>query len=308
MPSVQSRDIDELYRWYRATADAMIEKSIATNTPLSMADFRKISFFTLTREPSAVRYTLVDADGVPGIWVDPEGGAKDKVMLYFHGGAYVHETADTYKWFCGHVANTAGCRVLIVDYRLAPENPFPAQIEDAIVAYSWLLDQGYRSEDLALAGDSAGGGLALALLLAIKKSGESLPVGAVSMSGWLDLTGSNPLLKSRESVDLLVTQKGSVENSAIVLAGADPKDPLASPIFGDFTGIETNIYLQVGGSEGLLGENMDMVVRLGQQGVHVTLEVFPQMQHFFQQGAGYIPESNAALQKIGAFLKPLLKL
>lgn len=308
MPSVQSRDIDDLYRWYRSTADAMIEKSIATNTPLSMSDYRKITFFTLTREPSGVRYTPIDANGVPCVWADHEEGAKDKVVLYFHGGAYVHETAETYKWFCGHVAKAAGCRVLIVDYRLAPENPFPAQIEDALVTYAWLLDQGYRSESIALAGDSAGGGLALALLLAIKNSGESQPVGAVPMSGWLDLTGSNPLLKSRESVDLLVTQKGSIENSAVVLAGADPKDPLASPVFGDFTGIETKIYLQVGGSEGLLGENVDMLVRLGQQGVHVTLEVFPYMQHFFQQGAGYIPESDTALQKIGAFLKPLLKL
>jgi monoterpene epsilon-lactone hydrolase len=306
MASTQSKDIEETYRWYRATVDAMIAQSRRDDVNLSMADFRRISFFTLTREPSDVTYEQVHANSVPCIWAHPKGGATDRVVLFLHGGAYVHGSALEYKWFCGHIAKAANCRVLIVDYRLAPENPFPAQLEDSLVAYSWLLTQGIPGKHIALCGDSAGGGLALSLLLASKQKGIELPIASVPMSAWVDLTGSNPTLKAQEGIDLLVTQDASISNAAIVLAGADPRNPLASPVFGDFTGITTRVYIQMGGVEGLLGENRAVAGRLRECGVTVYLEVFPDMQHIFQQGAGYIPESEAALREIGDFLRPLL--
>ena len=307
MASSLSKDVEDIYRWYRTTVDAMLEQSRRDHVELSIADYRKISFFKLTRQPSDVTYAEVDANGVPCIWAHPTGGARDRVVLFFHGGAYLHGSAAEYRWFCGHIGKAANCSVLIVDYRLAPEHPFPAQIEDALTAYSWLLNQSIPAKQIALCGDSAGGGLALSLLLALKQRGIELPVASVPLSAWVDLTATNPSLKAQEGIDLLVTQEGSASSSALVLAGADPKNPLASPVYGDFSGITTQIYIQMGGAEALLGENIAVAEKLRQGGVKVDLEVFPDMQHVFQQGAGYIPESDAAMRKIGDFLRPRLK-
>lgn len=306
--SPQARDIEEKYRWYRAATDELVANAQRENRELSMADYRTLSFFTLTPEPAGVAYEDVDADGVPCIWADPPRGAKDRVVLFFHGGAYVHGSAAAYRWFCGHLAKAVGCRVLIVDYQLAPEHPFPAQITDAMTAYRWLLGTGSKGAQIAVCGDSAGGGLALAVLLAAKQQGLDQPAACVPMSAWLDLAATSPSLKHQEGIDLLVTHAASEMNGQIVMGAADPRNPLASPMYGDYAGINTQVYVQVGGAEGLLGENLTAAGRMKDGGMKVRVEVFPEMQHIFQQGCGYIPESDEAMEKIREFLRPILKL
>jgi epsilon-lactone hydrolase len=303
--STESHSIDHLYRWYRKTVDEMLAKAAADGTMLSMADFRKLSFFTLTPEPQGVTFEEVDAGGVPCIWADAVGGRKDAAFVFFHGGGFIHGAAADYKAFCGHLAKYINARVLIVDYRLAPEHVFPAQLDDAETAYRWLLKT-LPADRIAVGGDSAGGGLALSLLLALKLKSAAYPRAAVLMSAWLDLTSSNPSLKAKEGIDVLVTQEAGVFCSQTTMGGADPANPLASPVFGDYAGITTDVYMQVGGAEVLQGENDDTASALAAGGVNVELEIFPEMQHVFQQGVTLVPEADEAMEKVARFLQARL--
>jgi acetyl esterase/lipase len=308
MASPELKKIDETYRWYRAAVDALQERSRVEGTPFGIDEYRRLDFFALTAEPDQVDYVHVSAGAVPAIWAAPVGAAKDRAVAYFHGGAYAQGSAANYRRFCGHLAKAVGCRVLIVDYRLAPENPHPAAVSDAVTAYRWLLEQGFDPGQLAVAGDSSGGGLAFATLLALKQRELPLPAGSVPISPWTDMRGTSPSLKSQEGIDLLVSAAALRAAADTFLSGGDPLDPLASPVLGDYAGITTPIYVQVGGNEALRDEAIATVEQARRGGVDATVEVFPGMQHVFQQGAGRIPESDEALQKVGRFLTPLLKL
>ena len=150
----------------------------------------------MTAEPEGVTFSVVDAGGVPALWAIPAQGADDRVLEYLHGGGYVLGSAETHQRLAGHLANAIGCRVLDVDYRLAPENPHPGPVEDSVQAYRWLLDQGYRPEHLAIAGDSAGGGLTLATLLKLSADGLPQPAAAVPLSPWTDMEGTGDSVQS----------------------------------------------------------------------------------------------------------------
>src|SRR4051794_15941080 len=155
------------------------------------------TFSSLTTDPEGVRWTEVDAGGVPAIWADPEGGATDRVVQYVHGGGYVIGSADYYRKFTGHLANAIGGRVLKVDYRLAPEHPPPAPVEDSTAAYRWLLAQGIEPGHIAISGDSAGGGLTMATLLSIRNAGLPMPAAAMPLSPWVDMEGTGDSMTSR---------------------------------------------------------------------------------------------------------------
>ena len=302
-PTSGVKELEDTYRAYRAAVDRLQERSRIDGTPLSLEDYRALDFFTLTREPNLVNYTHVDAGGVPAIWAEPVGAATDRVVEYFHGGAYAQGTAANYRRFCGHLAKLAGCPVLIVDYRLAPENPHPAASQDALAVYEWLLGEGHDAGRIALAGDSSGGGLAFALLLLIKQRGLPFPAASVPLSPWVDMRGSSPSLKSQAGIDLLVTEDAMRAAAEVFLQGADPLDPIASPVLGDYSGVTTSIYVQVGGNEALRDEAVAAVEQARRGGVTAEAEVFPGMQHVFQQGVGRIPESDAAMAKVGDFLR-----
>jgi monoterpene epsilon-lactone hydrolase len=308
MPSPELEEINDRYRWYRAAVDELQLKSQVEGTPFGIEDYRKLDFFTLTAEPPRVNYTHVNAGGVPAIWAEPVDVVTDRVIEYFHGGAYAQSSAAQYRRFCGQIANAVGCRVLIVDYRLAPENPHPAASNDAVAAYRWLLNQGTAPGHIAVAGDSSGGGLAFALLLLLKKESLPTPAAAVPLSPWVDMRGTSPSLTRQTSIDLLVSESAMLAAAQTFLSGGDPLDPVASPVLGDYTDITTPIYVQVGGDEALHDEALEVVEQARRGGVDATVEVFPGMQHVFQQGVGRIPESDAALRKIADFLRPLLKL
>lgn len=277
--------------------------------PPTLEELRTLGevFGEIPSEPAGVTWTDVDAGGVPAIWADPAGGATDRVLQYVHGGGYVIGSATSYKRFTGHLAKAVGCRVLSVDYRLAPENPHPAPVEDSTNAYRWLLGQGYDPAYVAISGDSAGGGLTLATLLALRDAGDPLPAASVPISPWTDMEATGETMTTNAERDVLVQAPMLQGMAEMFLGGQDTKDPLAAPLHGDFTGIPPT-YIQVGGAETLLDDATRVAGVAQKAGVDVTVEVFPEMQHVFQIGVGSVPESDDAVAKIGSFLRARLGL
>jgi acetyl esterase/lipase len=258
-------------------------------------------------EPGGVAVTEVYAGGCRAYWHDPQGCALDRAILYLHGGGYVIGSPGSHARFVGHLAKAVGCRALNVDYRLAPEHPFPAAVDDAVSAYQWLLDQGYAPAHIAISGDSAGGGLTLATLLAISERGLPQPAAAVPLSPWTDLEGTGESMTANAGNDLLVAIDELREMAAHYLGEQDARNPLAAPLYGDYRGIAP-LYIQVGGDETLLDDSTRVAGRASAAGVEVKLDVFPEMQHVFQSSAGNMPEADDAIARIGAWLRPKLGL
>ncbi len=258
--------------------------------------------------PEGVTVSETYAGGCRSYWNDPRGGARDRVVLYFHGGGYLLGSPKTHERLVGHIANAVGCRVLSVDYRLAPEHPHPAAVQDATAAYRWLLAQGYAPGHIAISGDSAGGGLALATVLSIKQDGLPQPAAAVPLSPWTDMEASGDSMTTNQGTDLILQKSGVFSMAASFLGeGNDPRDPLAAPLHGDYAGIAP-IYLQVGGDELLLDDSTRVAEKARAAGVDVQLDIFPGMQHVFQAGVGNLPEATEAIQRIADYLRPRLGL
>jgi len=265
------------------------------------------SFIGLTAEPEGVTWTEVDAGGVPAIWADSANGARDRVLEYVHGGGYVIGSADYYRKLTGHLANALGCRVLNVDYRLAPEHPHPAPVEDATAAYRWLLDQGVEPSHIAISGDSAGGGLTVATLLNIRKQGLPMPAAAMPLSPWIDMEGTGESMTSRAERDVLVQAEVIKGMAEAFLQGQDARDPLAAPLHADLRGL-CPLYIQVGDDETLLDDSIRLADKAQAAGVEVRLDVFPEMQHVFQMAAGNMPEADDAIARLAEWVRPRLGL
>ena len=246
--------------------------------------------------------TEVDAGGVRSLWIDPAGGDQERVILYFHGGAYAIGSADHVAKMVGHIADLAGCGALSVDYRLAPEDKFPAAVDDALTAYGWLLDQGVRPGSVVVAGDSAGGGLTLALLLRARAAGLPLPAGAVPISPWADLGCTNDAWTRNAASDMILQHDRLSLLAQVYLQGADAADPLASPVHGDLAGLPP-LYIQVSGGETLLDDGFAVAQAAARAGVDVRLDVFPHMQHVFQYCAGAMPEADDAVARIANWIR-----
>lgn len=257
--------------------------------------------------PEGVLVTETYAGGCRAYWNDAPNGARDRVILYVHGGGYVLGSPKSHERLCGHLALRVGCRVLNLDYRLAPEHPYPAAVQDATAAYRWLLDQGYSPEHIAISGDSAGGGLTLATLLSLKHNGLPQPAAAVPLSPWTDMECTGDSMTTNTDADVIVQKPGLLSMAASFLGEANPRDPLASPLYGDYTGLAP-IYIQVGGDETLLDDSTRVAEKAKAAGVDVRLDVFPEMQHVFQTSVGNIPEATEAVQRIADYLRPRLGL
>jgi acetyl esterase/lipase len=197
--------------------------------------------------------------------------------------------------------------VLSVDYRLAPEHPHPAAVEDSTTAYRWLLDQGFAADRMAISGDSAGGGLTVSTLLKLRDDGVALPVAGVTISPWVDMEGIGESMRTNAEADVLVDEVGLKGMAEMFLAGQDARDPLAAPLYGDFDGIPP-LLIQVGDDETLLDDSTRLAEAAGSAGVEVRLDVFPEMQHVFQLFTGNMPEADEAVAQIGAWLRPRLGL
>ena len=248
-----------------------------------------------------VHQNPVKIGGVDGIEVTIEGTAAENVILYFHGGVYVIGTAVASVPLVSEVVRRAGARAITLDYRLAPENPYPAAVEDARAAYEGLLAQGIDPSQIALAGESAGGGLAVATLLALREAGTPLPAGAFVMSPYADLTLSGETLTSRQALDAVLSPDGLRARVPDYVGGADAADPLISPIFGDLSGLPP-LLIQVGSHEILLSDALRLAERAALSDVQVTLEVAPGVPHVFQGFAGLLDEAGAALDRASDFL------
>ena len=241
----------------------------------------------------------IEVGGVPADWVSIAGNETERVILYFHGGAYVMGSRNTHRALAGKIARASRARVLLPDYRLAPENPFPAALDDAVACWNWLISERYSPTQMAIAGDSAGGGLALATLLALKDSGNPLPACAVGMSPWTDLEGTGQSAEKGAVDDPMLTLEG-LRSSGRDYAGADLKNPLAAPLLGNLEGLPP-LLLQVGTREILLSDSTRFANKARSQGVDVTLEVEEGLIHVWQMFPG-VPEAENAIRRIGAFI------
>jgi epsilon-lactone hydrolase len=240
--------------------------------------------------------------GVPVIGVDLAGTRPEDVILYFHGGAYTLGSATGSVGLASNLARNAGTRVVSVDYRLAPEHPYPAALEDAVAAYRGLLDSGVPAAHIALAGESAGAGLTVATLVALKAAKLPQPASAAVFSPWADLTLSGASMKEKAAVDPSLTPEGLRRRVTGYVAGHDPADGLISPVFADLTGLPP-LLIQAGSHEILLDDATRLAARAAAADVTVTLEVTPAVPHVFQGFAGLLEEADAALASAGAFIR-----
>jgi acetyl esterase/lipase len=233
--------------------------------------------------------------------VIPAESRLERVLLYLHGGSYSAGSPRTHRALVARLAGVARARGLTLDYRLAPEHHFPAPVEDAVAAYRWLLAQRVAPEQIAIAGDSAGGGLALAVPLALRAAGEPLPAVIGALSPWADLTGSGQSMVSRASVDVMLDANNAGATARRYLGEADARDPLASPLFGDLAGFPPTM-IQVGDAEILLDDATRFAKRLAEASATVEIQVYPGMWHVWQAFAPYVPEATQAIRAMGAFL------
>jgi epsilon-lactone hydrolase len=247
-----------------------------------------------------VQQKRITIGGVDGIEVTIDGGDSENVILYFHGGVYVIGTAIASVPLVSEVVRRAGAKAITLDYRLAPENPYPAAVDDAKAAYEGLLAQGIDPGRIAFAGESAGGGLAVTTLIALRNAGTRLPAGAYLMSPYADLTLSGETLGSREARDAVLNPAGLRARVPDYVGNADTSDPLISPIFGDLSGLPP-LLIQVGSNEILLSDALRLAARAALDDVQVTLEVTPGVPHVFQGFAGLLDEAGAALDHAAEF-------
>ena len=244
----------------------------------------------------------VSADGVDGEWIVAADAPHDKAILYFHGGGFRLGSIASHRDLVARIAEASGCRLLAINYRLAPEHRFPAAVEDALKAFGWMLGQGLKPADIALAGDSAGGNLVLAAMLALRARNEPLPAAGVLMSPWTDLAATGASYESRATADP-IHQRGMILALAKNYLGAqgDPRDPLASPLYADPSGLPP-LLIQVGDRETVLDDSVMFADKARAAGVAVELEVWDGMIHVFQMFGAELPEAHRAVASIAQFL------
>ena len=254
----------------------------------------------------AATVTPVVANGVPGEWVTVSDSDPNRRLLYVHGGGYVIGSAITHRRLCEDIARAGGCAVLNLDYRLAPEHPFPAAVEDAIEGLKFLQTNGPNGEGAAestfVAGDSAGGGLTLATLLTAREQGVDQPNAAIGISAWTDLAITGETIQTRADADPLITDPAMVSGMAAQYLGdASADDPLASPLYADYAGLPP-LLLQVGDAEILLSDTTRVAEKARAAGVDVVEEVWDEMFHVWHAFAPMLPEGQAAVDRIGEFI------
>ena len=247
-----------------------------------------------------------DAGGVPAEWVTAAGADSARVLMYLHGGAYQVGSPVASRHLIALISAAAQVRVLSVGYRLAPEHPFPAAVDDAVTAYRFLLRGGTDPAAIAIAGDSAGGGLTLATLVALRDAGDPLPAAAVAISPWTDLALTSDSLVTRADADMMIKPDGIRESVATYLAGADPGHPYASPLYAGLHGLPP-VLIHVGDAEVILDDSTRFAAKASAAGVDVTLEVWDQMPHVWHAFAGLLPESDQAIERIGDWLQAQVK-
>lgn len=262
----------------------------------------------------AVTDSLLDIDapveatamgGVPGEWVSPRSSGEGGAVVYLHGGGFTAGSCRTHRRLAADIARAAGVPILVVDYRLAPEHPCPAAIDDAVQVYCGLLEHGFAGDRIVIGGDSAGAAIALAALVQLRDSRDALPAGACLLSPWLDLSLSGPTLRSHAERDPLTTEAALRLAALHYLAGRDPRDPIASPLFADLHGLPP-LLVQTGGEEILQADATRLERRADEAHVECQMEIWEGMWHVWHAWADAVPEARQAITRVGEFVRRCL--
>jgi len=296
--SLRARIFRAIISWYLKRIDARTLDIVKTR--------RRLDFFGgLGIKPRRVSRRREKLAGLPAEWLAPHGAPDDAGLLYWHGGAYVVGSIRSHRPLVSHIAKAAGVQAVIPEYRLAPEHRFPAALEDAVRAYRQLLQSGIKPDRIFVGGDSAGGGLTVAMLLALRDEGVPLPRACILLSPWLDLTGSGESMRTHAGRDPLFKPH---DMPGVVAQYCDEQKlrlPTVSPVFADVAGLPPTL-IQVGEEEILLSDSERYAGKLRDAGIEVKLDVWPGMWHVWQMFVGLMPESRIANVKLGHFVRDSL--
>lgn len=260
----------------------------------------KVGLFA--RPQKGVQSLPVDAQSVPSEWLIPEAAVPDCAILYIHGGAWFMGSANTHRALVSRITYACRVRALMINYRLAPEHPFPAGLEDCLTAYEWLLQSGFLAEKIIIAGDSAGGNLALASLVALRDAGKPLPTGVVALSPVTDLAFTGKSVQTRRHLDPIFSGGGHTTIVKDYIANHHPNEPLISPLYADLHGLPP-ILIHVGENEILLDDALRFSECAKSAGVETQIVVWPEMFHVFQLFTPFLPEARRAVQQIASFIR-----
>lgn len=301
MASTQSQAIDDLFTGFLT--------ALGENPDMGLDELRDMldKCGDLAAEPGGVDYIEETVDGTLCLWAIPKGCREDRVLLSLHGGGCVTGSCYSHRKMYAHIAKAVGCRALIPHYARAPEAQHPSQVNECVKVYQWLLDSGIKPEHIATIGDSAGGNLATATVLAVRDQGLPLPAAVMPLSPWYDMEATAPSFESNAGKDKLITKDLSLNMSAMYVGDGSPQDPLCNPIHADYAGMPP-MYIQVGGYEAILDDATRVADSAKSAGVDLTCDVFPEMQHVFQFMAGNAPEADDAIGRLAAWVKPKLGL
>lgn len=291
---------DFLRALYQSWSDRM-----AANPNLTIADLRSMfdEWHQPTLESEGVTYKSDTLAGVEGLWALPVGADTSQVILYTHGGGFAVGSAASHRKLAGHLAAHLGVTAFVIDYRRAPEHPFPAQIQDATAVYKELLARGFKASNIVTSGDSAGGNLAISTVLKLREEGVALPGAVIAFSPWLDMEHVGKTLTTNAATDALVS-KGILEAMSGMFLGehGSRTDPLANPLKANYQGFP-RLYINAGGAETLLDNAQDLARIAKAAGVSVTLSVVDGMQHVFPFLAGRAPEADEELRRIAGWFR-----
>jgi acetyl esterase/lipase len=269
-----------------------------TETTTHRKNFERLA--NIIKFPRFVKIEHTEYANLPAAWFTPNGYGKSRVLLYIHGGGYCAGSYNTHKALIGRIARATGYKVLAPNYRKAPEHPYPAALNDVLDVYQQMLKDGY--ENIILSGDSAGGGLALALTQKIKMLNLPMPAALVLLSPWTDLTMSGDSIQKKADKDPLIAPHLLNFFAKKYVQDSNPSDPLISPLLCDFQNFPTTL-IHVGGNEVLLDDSTRLAKKMNNAGVKVEFEIFKNQMHVFQYLGGLMPEANESIHKIGDFVK-----
>jgi monoterpene epsilon-lactone hydrolase len=295
MPSLQSVFV----KWF-LTLDALFSGSPEI-LDVQKERFELDKMGRLFKTSDNIKFIPIALQGLYAEWVIPENLDTKRTILYFHGGSYLAGSISSHRGFVADLAISAKARALIVEYHLAPEFPFPAALEDAMMAYDWLIEKGTSPGNVIVAGDSAGGGLTLALLIHLRDQKKELPAMAICLSPWTNLAVTGESVLKNAKKDIILNSKNLKKAADLYLNGEAAEGPLASPMYADFTGIPP-LLIQAGSDEILLSDSISLAAKAKADGVDVTLEIFDGMQHVWQFAGRLVPEAWKAILSIGTFI------
>lgn len=303
MPSWQSRSLQLFIRLRMKAHVKGSEAEIAAYARKHFGDTR----LAARRTPKGVSVRAVNEAGIKGEWVWWEGESDEHVIFYLHGGAYLACSPETHRPFTAELARQTKARVFALDYRLAPEHRFPAPVEDATAAYRWLREQGVEANKIVIGGDSAGGGLAIATLVALRDAGEPLPALAFCFSPWTDLAATGPSYVTNDRRDPMFYGDVSQHVAAVYLNGASPTHPLASPLYADLTGLPP-LHAFVSNTEVLFDDAVSLVAKAEQCGVQARLHIADRQPHVWPIFVGLIPEAPQTIREVVALIEQHVRL